>query len=135
MAPSTPCPMSILPKNAVTLPSACTAIQESSWVGWSGGLVSEPDWASASPITAGVAIVTTNAPAAFRRSRRAMAKVTVMTGSLCRARGAFDGAQNRHVRAAAAFETGETLADLGVGGVRLLLEERRRRHDPAVDAI
>ena len=37
--------------------------------------------------------------------------------------------------AAAAFETGQALADLGIAGMRLLLEECRRGHDPAIDAV
>src|SRR5262249_54045179 len=40
-----------------------------------------------------------------------------------------------HVGAAAALETGERLLDLRVGRLLVLIEERGRRHDPAVDAV
>src|SRR5262249_912028 len=50
-------------------------------------------------------------------------------------RGALDRAQDAHMRAAAALEAGERLPDLGVGRLLGLIEERGRRHDPAVDAV
>src|SRR5499427_5877137 len=39
------------------------------------------------------------------------------------------------MRAAAALEPGEGVLDLGVGRLLLLIEQRRRGHDPAVDAV
>src|SRR5260221_7870994 len=39
------------------------------------------------------------------------------------------------MRAAAAFETAERAADLGIAGMRIVGEERRRGHDPAIDAV
>src|SRR5258706_12227225 len=39
------------------------------------------------------------------------------------------------MRRAAALEPGKRVPDLGVGRLRLLFQERRRGHDPAVDAV
>src|SRR6185312_4012013 len=39
------------------------------------------------------------------------------------------------MRAAAAFQARQALADLGVRGLRVLLQQGSRRHDPAIDAI
>jgi len=39
------------------------------------------------------------------------------------------------MRAAAAFEAGEPVADLRVGRMRVLAQQRRRGHDPAIDAV
>ena len=41
----------------------------------------------------------------------------------------------RHVRAAAALQPGQRVADLGVGRLLLVAQERGRGHDPAVDAV
>src|SRR5580658_2619860 len=39
------------------------------------------------------------------------------------------------MRTAAAFEPGEAVADFAVRGMRRRLKQRRRGHDPAIDAI
>src|SRR5258708_4810329 len=39
------------------------------------------------------------------------------------------------MRAAAAFEAGEPGTDLGIARMRIVGEERGRRHDPAIDAV
>ena len=72
MATSTPWPMSILPKNAVTFPSGRMAIQESSSSGSNGGLPSPTPlvWARAMGTVPGIITLTTRAPLAFRKSRR-----------------------------------------------------------------
>src|SRR5260221_1597757 len=49
--------------------------------------------------------------------------------------GALDGAQDGEMRAAAAFEAGEPGTDLGIARMRIVGEERGRRHDPAIDAV
>ena len=66
--------MSILPKNAVTLPWGVTAIHESSSSGSSSGLASAPApaWPNAPRAAPGMAKLTTRAPPALRRSRREM---------------------------------------------------------------
>src|ERR1700683_3096271 len=48
---------------------------------------------------------------------------------------ALDGAQDRHVRAAPAFQSFERRLDLRFGRLLLVAEKRRRRHDPTVDAV
>src|ERR1700734_714349 len=48
---------------------------------------------------------------------------------------ALDGAKDRHVRAAPAFKSFERRLDLRFGRLLLVVEKRRRRHDPAVDAV
>src|SRR5580704_16234 len=47
----------------------------------------------------------------------------------------LDGAKDRHMRAAPAFQPFERRLDLRVGRLLLVAEKRRRRHDPAVDAV
>jgi hypothetical protein len=39
------------------------------------------------------------------------------------------------MRAAAALQASQPVADVGLGGVRLVAQQRRRGHDPAVQAI
>src|SRR6266850_3360817 len=124
-ATSSPCPMSILPKKACTLPFGSTAIQESSSPGTSAGL---PDCASTS--VTGAANETTSAPEVFRNSRRSIG----VSSDHCRLR-ALDGAHDCHVRAAATFESCERIAQLRVARLRVLLQRGGRRHHPAVDAI
>src|SRR6266850_602273 len=124
-ATSSPCPISILPKKACTLPFGSTAIQESSSPGTSGGL---PDWASTS--VAGPAKETTSAPEVFKNSRRSM--VVSSDHFVLRA---LDGAHDRDMRAAAAFQPRERLAQLRVARLRVLLQRRGRGHHPAVDAV
>src|SRR3954451_5826225 len=48
---------------------------------------------------------------------------------------ALDGAQDAGMRAAAALESRERLANLRVIRARVLLEQCHRRHDPAVEAV
>src|SRR6267378_7169005 len=129
--------MSILPKKAVTRPSGRIATQESSSVGRSGGLP-PLDWARASPMKAGPADETMSAPDAFRNSRRESGRavrVFMIVSSRHLRLSALDRAQDGNVRPTAALESGESFPDLGVGRFRLLFQERRRGHDPAVDAV
>src|SRR3989442_6329225 len=128
---SRPCPMSILPKKACTRPSGSTAIQESSSVGTSAGL---PAAACASaPVIGGAANETTRAPEVFRNSRRV--RVVMMFSSRQAGFRAFDGAQDGHLRSAAALEPGEGAAQLRVARFRVLLEVSRGGHQPAADAV
>src|ERR1700704_1526385 len=131
MATSRLCPMSILPKKACTRPSGSTATQESSSVGTSGGLPA-PTCASAS-VSGGAANETTRAPEVFRNSRRV--RGVLMFSSRQAGLRALDGAQDGHVRSAAALEPGEGIAQLSVARFRVLLEVGRRGHHPAVDAV
>src|SRR2546422_2338302 len=131
IATSRLCPMSILPKKACTRPSGSTATQESSSVGTSGGLPAVT-CASAS-VSGGAANETTSAPEVFRNSRRV--RVVMMCSSRHAALRALDGAQDGHMRAAAALEPGQGVAQLRVARFRVLLEISRGRHDPAVDAV
>src|SRR5438445_852794 len=124
-ATSSPFPMSILPKKACTLPFGRTAIQESSSPGTSGGL---PDCASTS--FAGAAKETTSAPEVLRNSRRSM--VVSSDHFVLRA---LDGTHDRDMRAAAALQTRERIAQLGIARLRVLLQRRGRGHHPAVDAV
>src|SRR5712664_249718 len=130
-ATSRPWPMSILPKKAFTRPSGRTAIQESSSVGTSGGLPAV--------VCARTSLVeneeeqTTNAPLAFRNSRRDTDVISPSSRHL-RLR-ALDSAQDRHVGAAAAFQAGERVAQLGVARFGVLPQDRGGGHDPAVDAV
>src|SRR5690349_11574389 len=48
---------------------------------------------------------------------------------------ALDGAQDAGVGAAATLQPGECLADLHVVRARVLLEQRYRGHDPAVETV
>src|SRR5438876_7985472 len=131
IATSRLCPMSILPKKACTRPSGSTATQESSSVGTSAGL---PAAACASaPVTGGAANETTSAPELFRNSRRV--RVVMMFSSRHAGLRAPDGAQDGHVRSAAALEPGEGVAQLRVARLRVLLEVSRGGHHPAVDAV
>src|SRR5256712_3199967 len=131
IATSRLCPMSILPKKACTRPSGSTATQESSSVGTSGGL---PALTCASaPVTGGAANETTSAPELFRNSRRV--RVVMMFSSRHAGLRALDGAQDGHVRSAAALEPGEGIAQLCVARFRVLLEIGRGGHYPAIDAV
>src|SRR6266446_4429115 len=135
MAMSSDWPMSILPKKAVTRPSAPIATQESSSVGTRAGLVeAEAVCASASPTRAGPAAVTINAPEALRNSRRERGAFMVVSSGHLRL-SALDRAQDRDVRAAAAFQAGKRVAQLGVVRLGVLLEIGGGGHDPAVDAV
>src|SRR6476661_5802554 len=144
MATNRPWPMSILPKKAETVPSALTAIYEESWSGISGGLVAP--CANACPMSStvsspiGMPIDTTSAPPALSIARRENCAafsclVMVRPPSTHHRRRALDRAQDAHMRAAAAFEAGERVLDLGIVRLLVLVEQRRRRHDPAVGAI
>src|SRR3954447_8736882 len=144
MATNRPWPISILPKKAETGPSALIAIYEESWSGISGGLVAP--CANACPMSStvsspiGMPIVTTSAPPALSIARRDNCAafsclVMVRPPSTHHRRRALDRAQDAHMRAAAAFEAGERVLDLGIVRLLVLVEQRRRRHDPAVDAI
>src|SRR5215510_7658772 len=131
-------PMSILPKNALTLPSGRIAIHESSSPGTRAGLPDAAACASASPANDGTPAETMSAPADFRNSRRERQRSmrAFMAASLCERRlRALDRAQDRDVRAAAALEARQRLAELGVGRLGVFLEHGRGGHDPAVDAI
>src|SRR3954453_3898282 len=91
-----------------------------------------------SPI--GMPIDTTSAPPALSIARRENCAafsclVMVRPPSTHHRRRALDRAQDAHMRAAAAFEAGERVLDLGIVRLLVLVEQRRRRHDPAVDAI
>src|SRR6266850_768196 len=125
-ATSRPCPMSILPRKACTLPFGSTAIQESSSPGASAGLPA----LCASTSNDGAAKETTSAPEVLRNSRRSMS-ASLRHAALR----ALDGAQDRDVRAAAAFQPRERIAQFGVGRLGVLLERGGRRHYPAVDAV
>src|SRR5215813_12049811 len=48
---------------------------------------------------------------------------------------ALDGAQDAHVRPAAALQIGERVLDLGFGGFLLVTQESGGGLDPAVDAV
>src|SRR6185295_12309292 len=144
MATCRPWPMSILPKKAETVPSALTAIYEESWSGISGGLVAP--CANACPMSStvsspiGMPIDTTSAPPALSIARRENCAafsclVMVRPPSTHHRRRALDRAQDAHMRAAAAFEAGERVLDLGIVRLLVLVEQRRRRHDPAIDAV
>src|SRR5438552_9189775 len=128
---SRPCPMSILPKKACTRPSGSTAIQESSSVGTSAGL--PPATCASAPVSGGAANETTSAPEVFRNSRRV--RVVMVFSSRQASLRALDGAQDGHVRSAAALEPGEGVAQLRVARLRVLLEVSRGGHHPAVDAV
>src|SRR5580704_5966695 len=88
---------------------------------------------------AGVPMEMTSAPPALRTARRekiADLSCLVMALSSTHHRGrALYCAQNGHMRAAAAFQPGQGIADFGIGRLLLVAQERRRGHDPAVDAI
>src|SRR4029453_4087280 len=133
-------PMSILPKNADTLPSGSTAIHESSSPGTSGGLPPDPAgpapgvWASTSSRRPGTDAQATRAPASRRGSRGAREGFRAAPSRGRRLR-ALDRAQDGDVGAAAALEPGQGLPQLGVGGLRLLLQDGGGGHDPAVDAV
>src|SRR5262245_24486937 len=130
--------MSFLPKKALTLPSGRIAIQESSSPGTRAGLPDAATCASASPANDGTLAETMSAPADFRNSRRERERSmrAFMVASLCECRlRALDRAQDRDVRAAAALEARQRLAELRVGGLRVFLEHCRGGHDPTVDAI
>src|SRR5438045_6885148 len=49
--------------------------------------------------------------------------------------GAFDGAQDAQMRAAAAFQSGQRIVDLGLARLLVVAQERRGGHEPAVDAV
>src|SRR5688572_27862761 len=129
IATSTPWPMSILPKKAVTRPSGRTAIHESSSLGSNGGLppgtvAEDMPWLSAVATAPGIEMLTTSEPEAFRKSRRVIGFMTISLGRH-RLRGALDRAHDRHVRSAATLDAGHGLADLGVGGLGIVLQDRR----------
>src|SRR5205823_7011066 len=48
---------------------------------------------------------------------------------------ALDRAHDAHMASAAALEAGESVIDLGVGRLLLLVEKSGSRHDPAIDAV
>src|SRR5262249_21783648 len=88
----------------------------------------------------GVPVETTSAPAGLSSERRetkyvALSCRVIAPPSTHHRRGALDRAQDAHMGAAAALEAGERLPDLRVGRLLGLIEERGRRHDPAVDAV
>src|SRR5262249_44125164 len=134
IAMSSDCPVSILPKNAVTRPSAPIATQESSSVGSSGGLPAEAPWASASPMKTGPAAVTISAPEALRNSRRESGAFMVVSLGQLRL-GALDRAQDRHVRSAAALQAGERVAQPRLARLGVFVVAGRGGHDPAVEAF
>src|SRR5205809_7750547 len=131
IATSRLCPMSILPKKACTRPSGSTAIQESSSVGTSAGLPAAT--CASAPVIGGAANETTSAPEVFRNSRRV--RVVMVFSSRQAGLRALDGAQDGHVRSAAALEPGEGVAQLRVARLRVLREVSRGGHHPAVDAV
>src|SRR5256886_2941799 len=131
IATSRLCPMSILPKKACTRPSGSTATQESSSVGASAGLPAVT--CASAPVIGGAANETTSAPEVFRNSRRV--RGVMMFSSRPAGLRALDGAQDGHVRSAAALEPGEGVAQLRVARLRGLLEVSRGGHHPAVDAV
>src|SRR5262249_30202205 len=88
----------------------------------------------------GVPIETTSAPPALSSERReakcvALSILVIVASSTHHHGRALDRAQDAHMRAAAALEAGERLSNLRVGRLLGLIEERGRRHDPAVDAV
>src|SRR6478672_1640038 len=110
----------------------------------SGGLA---PCAKASPMASAVSsgtavpIETTSAPPALRSERRetekcvALSILVMIAPSTHHRRCALDRAQDAHVGAAAALEAGERVLDLRLGRLLVLIEERGRGHDPAIDAI
>src|SRR5205814_2653938 len=137
---SVPWPPSILPKNTVTLPSRAIAIHESSSVGSSVELPPLPAitcCASTSP-GAPAEKANTNAPALPISSRReiSICVVAFMVSSSRHLLGrALHRAHNRGMRAATAFDPGQRLPDFRIRRPLFAFQERRRRHDPAVQAI
>src|SRR5438046_2420821 len=125
-ATSSPCPMSILPKKACTLPFGSTAIQESSSPGTSAGLPALCAMAS----NEGAAKETTSAPEVFKNSRRSM-----VFSSDHFVLGTLDGAHDRDMRAAAAFEACQRIAQLRVARLRVLFQRGGGGHHPAVNAV
>src|ERR1700751_2978617 len=98
---------------------------------------------TASAVSSGTAvpIETTSAPPALRSERRetekcvALSILVMIAPSTHHRRCALDRAQDAHVGAAAALEAGERVLDLRLGRLLVLIEERGRGHDPAIDAI
>src|SRR5258705_7192487 len=88
---------------------------------------------AACAFTPGSVSDTTRAPAPGNTSRRLRWMFMVHLPSCLRR--ALDGAQDADMGAAAAFQARQRVADLGVGRPRILVEQRDRGHDPAVEAV
>src|SRR5712692_921457 len=85
-------------------------------------------------------IETTKAPPRFSSARRESVEgacVLVMTAppSTHHLGGALDRPQNGEMRAAPAFEALQRIPDLALARLLVVAQERRRRHDPAIDAV
>src|SRR5262249_12111494 len=82
---------------------------------------------------------TTSAPPALSIARRekcvALSILVIVASSTHHLGRALDRAHDAHMGAAAALEAGERVLDLGIGRLLVAIEQRRRRHDPAVDAV
>src|SRR5258706_5258231 len=79
--------------------------------------------------------VMTSAPAACRNSRREILSEFMVSSLRSRSGSALDCAHDRHVGAAAAFESRERGAYLRIRRFGGVAQQRRRGHHPAVDAI
>src|SRR5580765_4051803 len=115
------------------------ASQESSSVGRSGGLPAgaAATWASASPASV-TAKPTTSAPALCSSERRDNEKSVfafIALSSRHLLGGFFHRAQDCRVRAAAAFQACERLANFGIGRLLVRVEEGCCRHHPAIETI
>src|SRR5207302_5205405 len=88
-------------------------------------------------LNGGIEKLTTTAPEVFRNWRRErVCALTVFIASSPPVRGgAPDRAQNARVGAAAADQAREGRPDLRVARMGSLVQERRGRHDPPVDAV
>src|SRR5665213_133285 len=137
-AVSTPVPKSTLLVKTVMIPSEPTTSHESSWVG--NGLPLNPDCSPnpaalicgpnrENPITRPVAF--------FTKSLREIAVLAILCSPrfISFRRRTFHGADNSHVRSAAAEVGVQRLLDFGHGGVGIAVEQSLSRHDHAVRAI
>src|SRR5262245_44412692 len=138
MARSVPWPPSILPKNSVTFPSRPIHNQESRSVGCFTPAVAPIAACARTSVGPPIETAMTRAPVLCSIVRRdSENSVFAFIGSSSRHRVGCTthGAHDRRMRAASALEPLERRLDLGIGRLLLGVEERRRRHDPAVDAV
>src|SRR3989442_5140272 len=137
-------PISALPVKTRTDPSRSTRSHASNRLG--GGEVGAGDWArSCGAIEESTRLnPISRPPASLTKSRLEMPGATrrgwrSRTIRLCLARRltrrAVHGSENSHVAAAAAHEALERRAHLGVGRPGTLVQQRLRRHHPAVQAV
>src|SRR3954469_7214887 len=129
-AVSIPWPSSHLPVNALTVPSAPTAIHESSRPGSTcEARVSNGPCASAAAGSAATLLnATISTPACSRNSRRERVDISRLL------RVAVNRREHPRVREAAAEDTRERLANFSVRSFRMFVEESRRGEDDAAQA-